>query len=276
VEVIDDTAIGVAPLDAQLAADIVERTRISKVLDGYRDVPAVDMAAIINVLVALSQLSILFPEITSVDINPLLASADGVTALDARIEVDSTRRGFATPNPALIIRPYPSGEVSKALIQGDEITLRPIRPSDATLYPRFMQRMDAEDLRRRFLTPMANLSRPLLVRLTQLDYDRDMAFVALEGPDRDLAGIVRYSADPDHVAAEYGILVRSDLKGRGLGRTMMRRLIDFARKDGVAELFGMILPDNERMLAICRDLGFKVEERVPGENLVRASLSLRT
>lgn len=276
VEVIDDTAIGVAPLDAQLAADMVGRTRISKLLEGYRDVPAVDMAAVISVLVALSQLSILFPEISSVDVNPLLASADGVTVLDARIVVHATRRALAAPNPGLIIRPYPSGEESKAMIEGAEITLRPIRPSDATLYPRFMQRMDAEDLRRRFLTPMAALSRPLLVRLTQLDYDRDMAFVALEGPDRDLAGIVRYSADPDHVAAEYGILVRSDLKGRGLGRTMMRRLIDFARRDGIAELFGMILPDNERMLAICRDLGFKVEERVPGENLVRASLSLRT
>jgi acetyltransferase len=275
VEVIDDTAIGVAPLDAQLAADIVGRTRISKVLAGYRDVPAADMAAVTEVLVALSQLATLFPEITSVDINPLLASADGAMALDARIVVDPTRRALAAPNPDLIIRPCPSGEGSEALIQGTEITIRPIRPSDATLYPRFMQRMDPEDLRRRFLTPTATLSRQLLVRLTQLDYDRDMAFVALEGPDGDLAGIVRYSADPDHLTAEYGILVRSDLKGRGLGRTMMHRLIDFARRDGVTELCGMILPDNERMLGICRDLGFQVEERVPGENLVRATLKLQ-
>jgi acetyltransferase len=113
-----------------------------------------------------------------------------------------------------------------------------------------------------------------LVRLTQLDYDRDIAFVALEQPDGASAGIVRYSTDPDHRSAEYGVLVRSDLKGRGLGILLMRRLIDYARKDGVEELFGMILPDNERMLRICRELGFSVGERAPDEDLVRATLRL--
>ncbi len=129
-------------------------------------------------------------------------------------------------------------------------------------------------MRRRFLVPMPKFPRQLLVRLTQLDYDREIAFLALEQPSGALAGIVRYSADPDHRSAEYGVLVRSDLKGRGLGVALMRRLIDYARRDGIEELFGMILPDNETMLRICRELGFAVDERVEGENLIRATLKL--
>jgi acetyltransferase len=133
--------------------------------------------------------------------------------------------------------------------------------------------MNPEDMRRRFLAPITTISRPLLVRLTQLDYDRDIAFVALDQTG-ELAGIVRYSSDPDHRTAEYGVLVRSDLKGRGLGVALMRRLIDYARQEGLEQLYGAILPDNERMLRICRQLGFSVDERVPGEQLVRASLKL--
>jgi acetyltransferase len=153
--------------------------------------------------------------------------------------------------------------------------IRPIRPADADLYPAFLQKMHPEDMRRRFLAPITTISRPLLVRLTQLDYDRDIAFVALDRAGQ-LAGIVRYSADPDHRSAEYGVLVRSDLKGRGLGIALMRRLIEYARKEGLAELYGAILPDNERMLRICRELGFSIDGRIPGEQLVRASLKLST
>lgn len=274
VEVVDDTAMGLAPLDTVLADDIVARTRISRLLDGYRDVPPVDRTAISRVLASLSQLAVSVPAIVSADINPLVASADGVVALDARIEIDPTRLGVAAPNPSLILRPYPGDEESTITAAGQVYAVRPIRPADATLYPPFLGRMDPEDMRRRFLVPMPTISRPLLIRLTQLDYDRDIAFIALEPGTGALAGIVRYSTDPDHRIAEYGVLVRSDLKGRGLGRALMQRLLEYARKEGIAELFGMILPDNERMLSICRDLGFEVEERVAGENLVRASLRL--
>jgi len=274
VEVVDDTAIGLVPLDRVLAIDIVERTRVSRLLAGYRDVPAADRDAVTKTLVALSQLSTSFSAITSIDINPLVASHEGAIALDARIEIDPAKIATPAPNPALIVRPYPSGEESNVAVGDLRVTIRPIRPSDAALYPSFLGKMDPEDMRRRFLVSMPTISHSLLVRLTQLDYDRDMAFIALE-PDGELAGIVRYSADPDHRTAEYGILVRSDLKGRGLGRRLMRRLIDYARKDGLTELTGVILPDNERMLEICRDLGFDVASRLAGENLVHARLKLR-
>lgn len=274
VELVDDTAVGIVPLDAVLADDIIERTRVSRLLAGYRDVLPADRRAASRALVALSQLATSFPSIASVDINPLVASSEGVIALDARIEIDPTKLGVAAPNPSLILRPYPSGEDTNVTIGDLSVAIRPIRPTDAALYPSFLARMDPEDMRRRFLVSMPTISQSLLVRLTQLDYDRDIAFVALE-PDGELAGIVRYSADPDHRVAEYGVLVRSDLKGRGLGRVLMRRLIDYARKDGLVELVGVILPDNERMLGICRDLGFDVGARVPGENLVQARLLLQ-
>lgn len=273
VEVVDDTAMGLVPLDEILAHDVIERTRISRLLRGYRDVPAANRAAITRVLMALSQLAVALPAIASVDINPLLASPESVIALDARIEIDRARLGEEAPNPALLVRPYPSGEQSIVSLGDMQVAIRPIRPSDAELYPAFLRKMHPDDLRRRFLASMKTISRPLLVRLTQLDYDRDMAFVALD-QGGELAGIVRYSADPDRRVAEYGILVRSDLKGRGLGVALMRRLIAYAQSEGIAELFGMILPDNERMLRICRELGFSVDERVSDEQLVRASLKL--
>jgi acetyltransferase len=273
VEVIDDTAMGLAPLDDILASDIIEHTRISRLLRGYRDVPAANIGAITQVLVALSRLAVAFPAIASIDINPLLAFAESAVALDARIEIDPTKLEVEPPNPYLLVRPYPSGEEKVIELHGTRFAIRPIRPADAELYPEFLRKMHPEDMRRRFLAPITAISRPLLVRLTQLDYDRDIAFVALDQAG-ELAGIVRYSADPDHCSAEYGVLVRSDLKGRGLGIALMRRLIDHGRKEGLTELFGAVLPDNERMLRICRELGFSIDERVPGEQLVRASLKL--
>ena len=260
VEVVDDTATGLVPLDEMLAGDLIDRTRIARVLAGYRDVAPADRAAIVASLVALSQLAIDFPMIASIDINPLLADAEGVIALDARIEIDPSRAAVLPPNPALAIRPYPAGQQSEVGIGGTAMLLRPIRPDDAALYPRFLERVDAEDMRLRFLVPTRTLSPQMLIRLTQLDYDRDIAFVALEQPGGELAGIVRYSSDPDRLRAEFGVLVRSDLKHRGLGRVLMQRLIDYARSEGIGELCGIVLRENTRMLALCRELGFKIGE----------------
>jgi acetyltransferase len=274
VEVVNDTVVGIVPLDSVLAEDMIDRTRIAKLLAGYRDHLPADRAAITRALVAISQLVVEFPAITGIDINPLLASAEGVIALDARIEIDATRMHLPEPNPALILRPYPSEEESVSTLGDDRFRLRPIRPADAALYPAFLQVMDPEDMRRRFLVPTPSLSPQMLVRLTQLDYDRDMAFVALESRSGALAGMARYSADPDRDHAEFGVLVRSDLKGRGLGRVLMHRLIKFASGEGIGELFGLVLPDNEPMLRLCRELGFVINERVPEENLIRARLRL--
>ena len=269
-------ATGLAPLDDVLAGDLIDRTRIGKLLAGYRNEAPADRAAIIKALTGLSQLTADFPAITAIDINPLLADAAGAVALDARVEIDPRRLGLKRPNPDLAVRPYPSGWESVAETHGRRFVLRPIRPADAELYPAFLDRVTAEDLRLRFLTPMRTIAPEMLIRLTQLDYDRDIAFVALEEATGDLAGIVRYSSDPDHEAAEFGVLVRSDLHGLGLGTILMHRLIDYGRADGLQRLDGLIFRDNDVMLALCSDLGFVVETDPTNGSLVRASLAIAT
>lgn len=273
VEIVDDTATGLVPLDDVLAGDLIDGTRVGRLLAGYRDRKPADRAAIISVLLAVSQIAIDFPMVRSIDINPLLADPEGVVALDARVEIDPSRAALAAPNPALAIRPYPSGATGFAGIASETYLLRPIKPADAALYPRFFERVDADDMWRRFLVPTRALSHALVVQLTQLDYDRDMAFVALDQPEGELAGIVRYAADPDRTSAEFGILIRSDLQGHGLGRLLMARLVDYARGEGIGELFGRVLRSNSGMLSLCAELGFASAES-DEPSLVRVSLSL--
>jgi acetyltransferase len=275
VEVVDDTVTGLVPLDEVLAGDLIDGTRIGRLLAGYRDHRPADRAAIISVLLAISQLAIDFPTIRGIDINPLLADADGVIALDARVEIDPARGTVAAPNLDLAIRPYPSGETRVADVADRAYLVRPIKPADVALYPRFFERVDADDMRLRFLAPTRTLSHATLVQLTQLDYDRDIAFVALDQPKGELAGIVRYAADPDRTSAEFGILVRSDLQAHGLGRLLMTTLIDYARRQGIGELFGRVLRENAPMRSLCRELEFTSAE-TDEPTLVRVSLPLRS
>ena len=275
VEVVRDTTMELLPVDDVLAADMIDRTRVGALLSGYRDRAPADRAAIVAVLKAVSQLLIDFPAITAIDINPLLADADGAIALDARIEIDPSRLKEPGPNPSMAIRPYPSGWERVFENKGRAFRMRPIRPVDAELYPQFLKRITPEDMRRRFLIPTRQLSAEMIVRLTQLDYDRDIAFIALTEPEGALAGIVRYSADPDHTRAEFGILVRSDLQGIGLGAGLMRCLVDYARQDGVGALEGQVLRENGTMLALCRELGFTMhaDPEQPSMMLVRLPLA---
>ena len=275
VEVVADTATGLVPLDDVLAGDLIDKTRIARVLAGYRDQPAANRNAIVASLMAVSQLAIDFPMIQSIDINPLLADADGVVALDARIAIDPAKAALPAPNPALAIRPYPAEEFRIVRLLNDKVLLRPIKPSDAELYPGFLSKMDPEDMRLRFLVPMRTLSHETLVQLTQLDYDRDIAFMALGNNGTELLGMVRYSSDPDGIRAEFGALVRSDLKGHGLGRAMMEMLIDYAGRQGLHELFGRVLRENTSMLALCHELGF-VEAADDELRLLKVTLPLQT
>jgi acetyltransferase len=152
--------------------------------------------------------------------------------------------------------------------------VRPMKPGDATLYPRFLERVTPEDMRLRFLIATRTLSRETVIRLSQLDYDRDIAFIALEAGNGELAGVVRYSSDPDHISAEFSAHVRSDLQGRGLGTAMMRTLIAYARADGLAELTGLVLRENCDMLNLASSLGFRVQMGTPEPGCVRIALKL--
>ncbi len=256
VEVLRDTAIGLPPLDASLAGDLIAKTRISQILAGFRDHPAADVAALRGVIVAVSHMIEDLPCLRGVDINPLVADAAGVIALDARIEIDPDDLARTGPNPDLAIRPYPADWRREVALKDGRYTVRPVRPADALLYTAFFEKLDPNDVRLRFMAPMRQLPEEMALRFTQLDYDRDMAFVAI-APDGSLAGVSRLSCTPAHDEAEYALLVRSDLHGRGLGTVLMTQLIDYARSDGIERLQGMVLAENEGMLGLIQRLGFK-------------------
>jgi acetyltransferase len=254
VEVMQDTALALPPLDGLLAHDLMRHTRIYRLLEGYRDRPPADLTAIADVLVRVGQLVADHPGITEIDINPLLANEAGVIALDVRIVI---LRATDAPRPALAIRPYPSEWEKVLKVDGTgDVLLRPIRPEDEALYTEFMAHVAPEDHRLRFFSAKQSLSHRLLARLTQIDYARDMAFVAVDTKSGQLLGVARYSADPDRLRAEYAILVRTDFKGHGLGWTLMQHLIDHAKATDVGELYGSVLAENTTMLRMCREFGF--------------------
>jgi acetyltransferase len=274
VEVVDDTAIGLPPLDEVLSGDLIDATRISRLLKGYRDRKPADRAGIIAALDAISRMIVDFPAIVSMDINPLLADSDGVIALDARIEIDPARVGEAGPNPDLAIRPWPSGWERTVESNGQAWLIRPILPSDVSLYPDFLARVSEGDIRLRFLSSRPNLDDQMLTRLTQLDYDREMAFVLLDAKSGALCGIARLSADPDHERGDFAILVRSDLQGRGLGWALMEQLVAWGRADGLGWLDGRILSENRRMIAMCQAIGFAISDAAGQPDQKFASLRL--
>ncbi|MDO6962986.1 bifunctional acetate--CoA ligase family protein/GNAT family N-acetyltransferase [Rhizobium alvei] len=275
VEVMDDTAIGLPPIDDVLAGDLIDQTRIGRLLAGYRDRPPADRAGIIAALTALSRMLVDFPAIRGLDINPLLADQTGVIALDARIEIDPARVEEKGPNPDLAIRPYPSGWESDIDLTGHSYHIRPIQPSDVELYPDFLARVSPEDIRLRFLTPRKSFPDQMLKRLTQLDYDREIAFVALTKESGELAGIGRLNADPDHEVAEYALLVRTDLQGHGLGWALLKQLVDYAVKEGLRRIEGLILAENVRMLAMCEEFGFQIRPHPQDPTTRIATLDLK-
>jgi acetyltransferase len=261
VEIINDKALALPPLDLQLARDLIERTRVSRLLRGYRDVPAVKQDAVATVLVKLSQMAADIPEIRELDINPLLADEAGVLAVDARIAVGPAMRKFAGTGPAnFAVRPYPSQwQRHIAVKDGWRVLVRPIRPEDEPLIHEFLHHVTPEDLRLRFFAPMKQFTHQFIARLTQLDYARAMAFVAFDEATGDLVGVVRIHSDSIYESGEYAILLRSDLKGRGLGWALMQMIIEYARSEGLKVISGDVLAENMQMLAMCRSLGFAVK-----------------
>ncbi len=274
VEVIDDKALALPPLDLKLARDLIGRTRIARVLAGYRNVPAADLEAIALVLVKVAQLAADFAEIRGLDINPLLADHDGVIALDARVAVKAAERPAVT-DPRFAIRPYPKHwERHTTASDGTPLLLRPVRPEDEELMRRFFARVSPDDLRLRFFAPVRDFGHAFVARLTQLDYARAMAFLAIDEPSGELLGGVRIHADANYQNAEYAILVRSDLQGRGIGWLLMRMILEYARTEGLRRIEGQVLRENTTMLAMCAELGFHAEADRNDPSIVNVSLDL--
>jgi acetyltransferase len=275
VEVIDDKALALPPLDLKLAHDLIVRTRISKLLAGYRDVPAADLEAIALVLVKVAQLAADFAEIRGLDINPLLADHDGVVAVDVRVALGPVERPAAT-HPRFAIRPYPKQwERHITTADGSTLLLRPIRPEDEDLMRRWCTRVSPDDLRLRFFAPVRDFGHAFIVRLTQLDYARAMAFIAIDEASGEMLGGVRVHADANYQNAEYAILVRSDLQGRGIGWLLMHMILEYARTEGLRRIEGQVLRENTTMLAMCAELGFHSVPDADDPGIVNVSLDLR-
>ena len=276
VEVVEDYALALPPLNMKLATELMGRTRIWRQLQGYRSRAAVDLESVALTLNKISQLIVDFPEIAELDINPLLADAEGVLALDARIKVGVP----ALPGAKrLAIRPYPKGLEDRISIKdGRQFLVRPILPEDEPLVHHMVANQTQEDLRLRFFAPLKRLSHQAAARLTQMDYDREMGLVAV-GPDPEtgetiMYGVVRITADPDNLRAEYAVMVRSDMKGQGLGYQLMNRILDYARSRGIKEVYGEVLRENTNMLGMCRALGFIRKENLDEPGVVEVRIEL--
>ena len=266
VEVMADRALALPPLNQVLARDLISRTRVARLLAGYRDHPPAKLDAICDVLVAVSRLLADLPEIAELDINPLWADADGAIALDARVRLSPTPVAGAA---RFAIAPYPAGLAQRVSWHGRTLELRPIRPEDSAMHADFVASLSPEDLRFRFFSTRRELSPSELGRLTQIDYDREMAFVAIDthgGGTPEILGVARAACDPDNIDAELGVVVRSDLKGQGLGTLLMDRLTEHLVARGTQRLVALVLHDNSAMRDLAHERGFVRDEtwRDPG------------
>jgi acetyltransferase len=274
VEVMADRALALPPLNRALARDLVSRTRVAKLLNGYRDHPPAQLEVLYDVLIAVSQMLVDLPELLELDINPLLVDGAGAIALDARVRVSATARGG---EESFAIRPYPAQLEELWEWDGQMVLLRPIRPEDEAQHLAFLESLDPTDIRMRVFYSRREIARSELARLTQIDYEREMAFIAEgAGPDGQprTLGTVRAITDPDNLDAEFGIIVRSDLKARGMGRLLLDKMIRYARSRGTKRLVATVLSENHKMLALAVDQGFELSESPDGDSVGTQEISL--
>jgi acetyltransferase len=274
-EVISDTALALPPLNMQLARALIARTRIARLLAGARGMPPANIDAIALALVNLAQLVCDFAEIAELDINPLLADESGVIVLDARIRIEESA---APGTDRLAIKPYPRElEEDVPLADGRVLWLRPVLPEDEPSLQRAFSKLTPEEIYLRFFAPLKALSHAMATRFTQIDYDRQMVLILTEhGPPgtTEFYGSVNIVCDPDMQHAEYAILVQHDMTGMGLGGLLMRRIIAYARRRGIREIFGEVLTQNHSMLSLCQQLGFRLEANPHDQSVVTVRLPL--
>jgi acetyltransferase len=258
VEVFQDRALALPPLNRTLARRLMERTKIYKALQGVRGQRPVDLEALESLLVRFSRLLADFLEIQEVDLNPVLTTPERVVALDARVLLAPADLPEAQ-RPRLAIRPYPNQYTSAfRLRDGSGVVVRAIRPEDEPLIIGLHAGHSEHTIRMRFFSLVKTLSRDSLIRLCHLDYDREMALVAVvgEGEKARVLGVSRYYLHPETGKAEFALVVGDAHQRQGLGRHLMERLIAIARERRVRRLVGQVLRENGPMLALTASLGF--------------------
>jgi acetyltransferase len=259
VDVFKDTNIGIPPLNMSLAQQLIDGTKISTLLKGYRSTKAVNIAAIQYLLYKFAYLVMDFPEISEMDLNPLAVDERGSIVLDAKIILDEKVAGRAVkPFSHMVIRPYPSEYEKTVLIRrGRSVLLRPIRPEDEPMHEEMFRTFSAETRRFRFFGPVKE-SHEMLARYTQIDYDREMAIIAEldEGGRKKMAGVVRLIADPYNETAEYAIVIGDPWHKLGLGTVMTRYILEIARARGIRNVYAYVLEDNLAMLHLFKKFNF--------------------
>jgi acetyltransferase len=268
-----DVAYDLPPLNRTLALAMIRRTRGARLLSGFRDLAAVDPHGVADALVRLSQIAVDFPEIAGIILNPLLADGQGVLALDASgtLHPPGQRAQLAVPPyPAELARPWRSRD-------GRVVLVRPIRPEDAAAHAEAFRSLGPEDVRWRFFSQLRELPAAQIARMTQIDYDREMAFVAVEaqpgGPDRTV-GVARLIRDPGSGDGEFAVVTMPGWKHQGLGRHLMERLFEWGREQGMQGVTGQVLADNRPMIGFVRALGFTLTRVAGEEDVLEARLAL--
>ena len=270
IELINDRAMELPPLNQFLARRLIERSRVVETLGEWRGASAVDMDMLEHVLLRVSEMVCELPQLREMDINPIIVDENGAVAVDARIVIESapaTARNYAH----LAILPYPARyEQVWPLRGGGEYTIRPIHPDDAQMLQDLVQNLSPESRYYRFVSSMTELPASMLSRLTLIDYDREMALVAIHrtrqaGEDGDMVeterivGVSRYITNPDKSSCEFSLVVADDFNGKGLGSRLMLSIMEEARDKGLAEIEGLVLANNPGMLKLMKGLGYQIK-----------------
>jgi acetyltransferase len=254
VEIVRDKSLELPPVNTALARAQIERTRIAALLKGYRDRPAADIDGIVNVLMQLSQIVADHPEVTEIDINPLLADSQGVIGVDSRIRV---RAAAGPAQSRMTIRPYPQQfETEVCSLDAKKYHVRPIKPEDEPALRRFADDVDTVDLWHSFFTPLRERTHETAARLSQIDYDREMTLVAWDGER--VAGLARSTADPDFQSSECAVIIRRDLREQGLASKLIEALLGALTLQGIDQATLIFPPDQARMVNLSKDLGFSI------------------
>lgn len=260
VEIMGDQALALPPLNRFIIRNLVSRTRVSAMLGTFRNLPAIDMTALETLLLRVSEMACELPELVEMDLNPVMADHQGVLVVDARIVAAHPPPGTA-PYAHMAIYPYPSHLVSEwQLADGTNIQIRPIRPEDASIERDFVNNLSQQSKYFRFMQNIGDLSDTMLIRFTQIDYDREMALIAVvaeDGGEREIA-VARYAINPDGRSCEFAIVVGDEWQGHGLGTRLMTTLMEAARARGLATMTGDILANNRPMLDLVKSLGFRL------------------
>jgi len=267
-ELFNDRALGFPPLNERLARRMLESLKIWPLLQGYRGKPPVNLDHLVEILIRLSYLAADYPEISGLDINPLLVAEKEVIALDARIIIDPERVGKAVkPYAHLALKPYPEEYVRQVtLADGTVLTLRPIKPEDEPLWMDMLAHCSRETIYARFRYFFHWESHEAATHYCYIDYDREIAIVAefTRGDVRQLVGVGRLIADPDHETAEYAVLITDEWQNKGLGSILTDYCLEIARKWKVKRIIAETTMDNRRMISVLRKRGFDIEPASEG------------